>query len=299
MDINSGEIIDHCILNMKQHWKSGLYTRSFIYKNKYISVPWNSKSISIYNLSTNLETIIDIPEISMATCQYGFFRTAVLRESYLYAFGVNYPGIIRLDLELEQAECIVKLSDISVDNSGFLEEMVILDDVVYIPLKNKNIVALFNVKDESIQMIDIGNYSSSPIQSICYDNNNTIIIVVFDGGEVYFFDKKLKKGIKNDSISQTLINHIPIRHSAYYKDNIFFFPEDGDVYIRYSLISKNNYLVRLPFRNNGQSFYYVRTSKDELSFFCEKDKMLYKYNEEKNQFEASDKQLTGNQFFQL
>lgn len=152
-------------------FKEGLFGNIICTHNKLVLVPLNASKIWMYDLNEKKWTGVNIP--SNKSSKHNNFFGGMLNGEWIYLFGYNYRGILKVNT------CTCETKDICIDESiwqndyiknGFLNwNYVISNNCLLTPTLCDNKVLRLDLETDEIQYMPIGN------------KNNTYVGIVWDG----------------------------------------------------------------------------------------------------------------------
>lgn len=297
MSVSKGCVEKYKILN-EIDTQVGQFTKLFYYNGKILVVPLHSSSFIVYDEKQDEIRKIYIPKIEISSHPYGYFSMAIQKGKYVYAFGINYFGIVRVDIENEQAQCICELEAFGVINHGFTGEMVVRNEKAYLPIAKDTKLALFDAEEEKLEIIETGVGGNKIIKTIC--EGGDFFVLVMNDGTAYEFN--ITSGAKRSLFGlENLLKEKPaICHGADLNDDIFLFPEKGNEVLIYSCKNQKGRWIHPPLENTDSlRFYYVKSTKDILTFYDEDSNLIYSYNQKIDDFERSSLQLSGKDYLEI
>ena len=217
-----------------------------LYKNKLLYVPLQANAFYIYDLENDIIRTIDIPKIGATQEKREYFGGAYQNDKYVYAFGFNYPGIVKLNIETETAECIVNLKAFGYEKNGVLNEMVCKEKILFLPLKDSNSILCIDTEKDTVELIELNIESGTWISSICSDGIDFFVIT--NNGNVYRYDNGFKNKRHFKEIEEMLLNKTTVIHSAFFDNSIIIFPDRGNAFFQYSLELQKGKWVEVPER---------------------------------------------------
>lgn len=208
---------------------------------KLIFVPFRSEYIVTYDIKMN--KFISIPLDLKKKSDLYFFGACVYKQ-YVYMFPAKAECIIRYDTQKNVIKCLDVLNVISdeipKDSSCFVLQYVLLDEKVYFPFANLNAVAVFDLRNEKIEIFrleieggcsticyqgEVFYMSSSKMPKIYSWNKENGQLVVYD-----MFPKEFNKN--NDCFSYLFA------YSQVIGKKVFYFPMSGNMILSFDMISK-------------------------------------------------------------
>ncbi len=144
-----------------------LYGSIQVYGKKLVFVPHVARNIAIYDIERNVFSYIPIR--FKYEEKRSLFTSSVISEHYLYMFPSLFKGIVKVNLENGDMECI----------DGWLQEIekyithkqdilfgfdyIRRNDVLYLPLCQTHAILEFRLEDDSWKLHDIGETGYSSI----------------------------------------------------------------------------------------------------------------------------------------
>ena len=297
MSISTGTVEKYRILNGMDA-QTGQFIKIFYYEGKILLIPLHHDDFVIYDEIKDEIRMIDIPQKGISRFPYGYFSMAVQKGQYVYAFGINYPGVVRIDIEDEQAQCICELKNWGIAGRGFTGEMIAYSGKAYLPIERDTKLALFDAESENLKIVETGIDGERFIKTIC--KAGEVFILIMNDGTSFVFDQSRSTASRISDLEELLKDRAPICHGANLDDDIFLFPERGNEVLIYSYAKHAGRWVSTPFENGDfLCFYYVKSENGILTFYNEQTNMLYSYNVEKGCFEKSSLQLSGGNYLKI
>ena len=276
----------------------GQFTKLFYYKGKILFIPLHSKDFVIYDEDRDEIRSLGIPQKEIAKRPFGYFSMAIQRGRYVYAFGISYPGIVKVDMQSEEAQCICELEKEGIKDKGFSGEMIEPNGKVCIPFDKDARLALFDVDKESIEVLSPCVESECFIKTVCGKDDSLILIM--NDGTVYEYNYPKATISRIPDLELLLKGSTSIRHGVNYDDKVFLFPEKGNHVLGYSFKKERGMWYNCPIDNQELlCFYYVCSKKDRLTFYNEDTNRLFALNEERKSFEISNIQLSDANYMRL
>ena len=293
MQKKTGKITKSRVIS-NERGRAGLFSQIYLIQEKIMCIPWNSNFFSVYDLKKDELRVIDIPEKELKKQSYGLFRTAIQNKQTLYAFGVNYHGVVRINLEEEKAECIANLADLG---RGFIDENVVLNQKVYIPLAESSKIAIFDLETEELTYVELKVKNKSSIRTICYDGNS--FWISFSDNSVIKTDVSFIQTAEINHLSDTLKNFKKVKNSAYFDNSIFFFPEESENVIKYNRIDQTIELIDIENINSIIDLYYANIVNNYLLLYSEMRDQVYSYCQNSKKFMIFKEQPSGNEYLKV
>lgn len=295
-DIKKRNVDEYVVINRIP--QVGQFTRIFYYEGKILLVPLHSQNFALYDEYTNEIRAIEIPEKEISRQSYGYFSAAIQRGRYVYAFGINYPGIVRVDIEKEQAQCICELKQIGIKDKGFTGEMVEYNGKVCIPFENDVKIALFDLENERLDILNPRIEGEGIIKTVC-DNGDSLILVM-SGGAAFDYTHYNSTINRMPNLEFLLMNKPIICHGVGNNGEIFLFPEQGNDVLAYSYKNQEGTWYSCPIeKKDSLCFYYVNCKNNNLTFYNEYTNRLFAFDKKRNCFEKSNIQLSDDEYMRL
>lgn len=294
VSVNSGEVL-RCTKTSGTFGQVGLYTKIFYYNNNILLVPMHADRFILFDIKSGSMDAIEIPQKDIARENYGFFIKAVQKGQFIYAFGINYSGIVKIDMENKIAELIVDFRKIGL-REKLLRGMACIGENVYTAIENSCKIACFNTGTEQFSILDIDIPDASFIDALC--SNDLGVWIVADSGMIYNYSVVNGTLEKLSNYIDYLGNKLSILHSIYWGEKIFLFPSSSNRvhWFDCELKSWRSIEVSIEDSSNGLCFYYITVKNQELSFWCESNNQFYTFNEQKQIFEKSNKQINESEY---
>lgn len=133
------------------------------YKDNLIFIPVSGKSVYMFNIPDKLFTKIEIPQIKQSSYRDSFFADGRVYGKYLYLFGHNYYGLLRVDLESGKIERMDEMLTIlrqetalDVNKPVFCFFTAVVESKVYLPALQSNHLIEFDMESGQYQFYEVG-----------------------------------------------------------------------------------------------------------------------------------------------
>ena len=254
---------------------SRLYKTIFPMEKKIYLFPWTGDSnVNIYNLDTEELSCIDISMYDSGQIEKVEYKICdcFAYGKYLYAIGLNYPAVLRIDTESDKVECIIDFRNEK--NHGnwslFLGYGVKNGSVAYIPMVDESAFIQLNLESGETNKICIDG---------CFSGFTNMILV--PNGDFYLLERWTNRIVHVGSNGKVISIHDVPGCPKKEIDNASYFD---------CLICEGNGFYLFPVKANH--IYYFDFDKNEFEICCEFEEIMdreYKNNPNKNIFSQESK----------
>ena len=270
-ELKTGKIIECKSLNDSKC--NGLYNCAINCNDKIVFIPSHANNFLIVSKKDCCIKKIPIPNIEITMANYSYFGNGTYCFNNVYAFGVNYPGIVKIDLIQEKAELLVDLREFGCD--GLVVENCVIEKDIYIPFANKNKLVKFNIEGGVVNIICTLDECSCGYKTISFDGDNFWII---SGNNLVFrCDKNFECIIYMDNLKELIKGKDAFR-SVFCSGYLYVFFLDSNKILKYSVLDQNDYLwISAPNSlNDLRSVYYVTVKDNCPCFYSESTNSYYR-----------------------
>lgn len=272
---------------------------------RLVLVPANAFEICIYNIANREFELIPIEASEEA---YNMFCGAVAWKDYIYLIPYNFRYVVRLDVNKRTIERVCDLEnvvDLAAKPTAFQYNYLVNDNRVFFLAARENKILSFNLDEESIATLPVGDSDSvfAAIESIDYNN----FVLIDQKGMIYqvAFDLSVWKKI------DCIINDFVLKDDGYivksYADckvldkRIIFLPAHANKILEYQfdmgILKTIDFApdMQMEFddahRANSIKFSLVKEYNGMLYGFYVKTGQLFEYDPKEQQFALYDTKL--------
>lgn len=182
--LSEGSDVIENYIKLSDQWLGECPTRLIEHGECIFVLPSKGQTIKRINLNSYEIDELNIPLTTKKkfgeSSDYPFFL-GYADSNNLYLFGYSFPGILKIDLVTWKAVNIDSWVDncyekITYSNDGCLYwKYIKIDQMLYIPCCNMNAVMIFDLQNENVSIVKVGD-SDQRYVSIEYDGNNIWLI---------------------------------------------------------------------------------------------------------------------------
>lgn len=156
-----------------------LYRDMQLSNNKIYLIPYQARSIAIYDINTGKFKKLSIDSQIMSG-KRNLFRAGLVKDGVVFAFGVHAEVIIAIDTFKDSIDYYTKwfdeVSPYIRNRKGafFRKQLVVVNDVVYLPLVYADIILTMDLKSREVNLLNIGLGTSGYV-GIAVDRNKLFL----------------------------------------------------------------------------------------------------------------------------
>ena len=269
--IDSGEIVGHRLI--ENSLKQGLFNRVIDCGKTITFIPSNAKEFVIVDKDTCMIDRLPIPMIEMSKQEYAYFGDGFFYGRYVYAIGLTYPGIVRIDTMKKETTVVAQLKTIGCE--GMLASNCHVGSNIYIPLHDKSGIVEFDCSTESLRLIEINNSDIEYFNTILYDGNYFWLISNDD--KVFKCDKNFNC-LEHDLDLERIIEKKGAFRSIFFQGYIYLFFFNDNKILKYSPFKNYDYkwLTMGATNDNSRLVYYTVLKESGPCFYSESRDGFYR-----------------------
>lgn len=262
-----------------------LYSAVRRVNDQLVFVPYNSEDIISYNTTAGTFRSVDLDTKRIGE-RRNYFVASYVYKQYIYMFPWRAECIVKYDTINHSVKYLGEsLHKILIDlpeneNEGcFWQQFEILDDKIYIPFLGLGAVAIFDIKDDCLEIKYLN------IEGGCSTINYTDDYFYLSSAKtlkIYRWDRKTDKIEIFDSFPESLeTDGYVFSYSYHINDKLLFFPAGSNPIISFDIRSGKMYKEQ-----NFSSTYYIKKEKDKNLIIAEdmNAPCVFDYEEENLRF---------------
>lgn len=285
-----------CKFSDEKSFVARLFHGIIKYKNKIFMFPCEANNIAVYDITTNTVTTIRL-DLRIIRRSYWhnpdktLFWKVVQVGKYIYAGGMGYKGIIKLDTETLETKCIDDWSE-KVENSiepnndeVYIEDCLVDENYIYFPLCCMDAILQLNLQTDTTKLLRL-NSGLSGFAGI-EKWNDSFVLLPRQAEEIVIYtpkDGSVEKIKILYEIEKFSLNRVPFERHFILNDKLYVFRVFCDK--NYVINLKNKTIVENeePFRDKKiVALYFIDDIR--LTFIEEDTRIWAVYNIKDRKYE--------------
>lgn len=260
------------------------YVKIFKWKEKIICLPLHAAFIAVVNEKSRGVEYLKIPQIEKSKIQYSFFMKGMQIGKYIYAIGLSYFGILKIDCESLEIEVIDEWMRYYKENSVcekkicFSQNYFRAESKIYLICSEFPSVLLYDFKKEVYEFIDMKKWAKELVAVSGTEDN---LYIVTDEGKILSYNYNSETRMIEEKGDISGITKQKIRNIYTYDNNLHILSLEDKAFIcmNETMECINRIEMPLDMQNiNGETPYDVQIDVETILVCYSRKGKMWKYS---------------------